>query len=137
MPSGNREGQSPEARQKNSAIGIGPILSEALQASAMLEQQGIELAIASMGSIKPLDHHFLQQCVAAGYSHWISLEEHHQTGGLGSALLEWLSEQQINTIALKRMGIGDHFVHQLGAQNYVRETEGLNAASIANMVKSL
>jgi transketolase len=118
-------------------LGIGPILSEALQASTMLEQQGIQLAIASMGSIKPLDHHFLQQCVAEGYSHWISLEEHHQTGGLGSALLEWLCDQQINTIALKRMGIDDHFVHQLGAQSYVRETEGLNAAAIANLVQSL
>ena len=90
-----------------------------------------------MGSIKPLDDCFLQQCVAEGYSHWISLEEHHQTGGLGSALLEWLSKQRINTIELTRMGIGDHFVHQLGAQNYVRETEGLNAAAIANLVQSL
>ena len=80
---------------------------------------------------------FLKQCVAAGYSHWISLEEHHQTGGLGSALLEWLSEQQINTIQLKRMGIADHFVHQLGAQHYVREAEGLNATAIANLVQSL
>ena len=118
-------------------LGIGPILSEALQASTMLEQQGIELAIASMGSLKPLDHQFLHQCVTAGYSHWISLEEHHQAGGLGSVLLEWLSEQQINSIQLKRMGIADHFVHQLGDQIYVRESEGLNASAIANLVQSL
>jgi transketolase len=118
-------------------LGIGPILSEAIQASSILEKQGIQLAIASMGSIKPLDNRFLKQCVAEGYSHWISLEEHHQTGGLGSALLEWLCEQNINTIQLKRMGIADHFVHQLGAQNYVRKTEGLNAAAIADQVQSL
>ena len=118
-------------------LGIGPILSEALQASTMLEQQDIQLAIASMGSIKPLDHQFLKQCVAEGYSHWISLEEHHQTGGLGSTLLEWLSEHQINTIQLKRMGIGDHFVHQLGGQNYVREAESLNADAIVDLVQSL
>jgi len=118
-------------------LGIGPILSEALEARSMLEQQGIELAIASMGSIKPLDHNFLGRCVSEGYKHWITLEEHHQTGGLGSALLEWLSEQQINTIQLKRMGITDHFVHQLGAQNYVRKTEGLNASAIADLVQSL
>ena len=118
-------------------LGIGPILSEALTASTMLEQEGIELAIASMGSIKPLDNHFLKRCITQGYSHWISLEEHHKTGGLGSALLEWLSEQQINNIALKRIGISDHFVHRLGAQNYVRKTEGLDAESIANTVRSL
>ena len=118
-------------------LGIGPILSEALRARTLLEHQGIQLAIASMGSVKPLDHHFLQQCVAEGYDHWISLEEHHKTGGLGSALLEWLSEQQINTIQLNRIGIEDHFVHQLGAQNYVRDVEGLNANGIANLVQSL
>ena len=75
--------------------------------------------------------------MAEVYSHWISLEEHRQAGGLGSALLEWLSEQQINTIQLKRMGIGDHFVHQLGNQTYVREIEKLNAPAIANLVKAL
>ena len=103
----------------------------------MLELQGIQLAIASMGSVKPLDDSFLKQCVADGYSHWISLEEHHQTGGLGSALLEWLSEQQINTIKLKRIGIADHFVHQLGSQNYVREIQNLNSNAIVNLVRSL
>ncbi len=118
-------------------LGIGPILSEALKARMMLEDQGIHLGVASVGSIKPLDHCFLQKCVAEGYSQWISLEEHHLTGGLGSALLEWLSEQQIKTIALKRMGIADHFVHQLGAQNFVRESEGLNANAIVNTVQSL
>ena len=118
-------------------IGVGPIISEALKASMILEQQGIQLAVASMGSVKPLDHNFLKLCVANNYSHWISLEEHHQTGGLGSALLEWLSEEQVNTVRLKRIGISDHFVHQLGPQNYVRETEGLNAASIVEQVQSL
>ena len=123
--------------QKILLLGIGPILSEALQASTMLKQQGIEMAVASMSSIKPLDHQFLKQRVAEGYSQWISLEEHHQKGGLGSALLEWLSEQQVNIVQLKRMGIVDHFVHQLGAQSYVREAEGLNAAGIVNLVQSL
>ena len=48
----------------------------------------------------------------------------------------FISEQPTNTITLKRMGIGDHFVHQLGAQNYVREAEGLNATAIANLVQA-
>ena len=36
-------------------LGIGPILSEALQASTMLEQQGIRLTIASLGSFQAVD----------------------------------------------------------------------------------
>lgn len=118
-------------------IGIGPVLSEALKASTILEQKGIQLAIASMGSIKPLDHKFLNQCKSEGYSHWISLEEHHKIGGLGSALLEWLSEQKIKSIQLERLGIEDHFVHKLGPQKYVRENEGISANAIIDLVQSL
>lgn len=118
-------------------LGIGPIISEALEARNILKRIGIDLGVASMGSIKPLDHQFLLKCVDENYSYWVSLEEHHQTGGLGSALLEWLSEQQIKDIQLKRMGVLDHFVHQLGNQSYVRENEGLNATAIYKLVKSL
>ena len=103
----------------------------------MLEQEGIQLAIASMGSIKPLDQTFLKECISEGYSNWISLEEHHQTGGLGSSLLEWLSEQKVNTIKLRRMGIADKFVHELGSQEYVRKAQRIDATAIASLVKSL
>lgn len=123
--------------QKILLLGVGPILSEALEARKMLKQKGIDLAIASMGSIKPLDQRFLKQCINEGYSHWISLEEHHRTGGLGSSLLEWLSEQQINTIQLKRMGITDKFVHKLGPQKYVRKEKQIDATAITNLVQSL
>ena len=118
-------------------LGIGPIISEALEARKMLITKGIEIGVASMGSVKPLDNKFLQQRIAENYSHWISLEEHYQTGGLGSALLEWLNEQGINRIELKRMGVKDHFVHQLGNQSYVRDAEGLNAYNISKLVQSI
>ena len=118
-------------------LGIGPIIAEALEARAILKKNGIELAIASMGSIKPLDHQFLHRCINEGYNHSISLEEHHQTGGLGTTLLEWLSEQKVKTVNLERMGIPDHFVHQLGDQNYVRKIEGINAIAITKLVQSL
>ena len=118
-------------------IGVGPILSEALAAQKGLMAKGIELAIASMGSIKPLDTKFLQSMVAANYEVWISLEEHHQSGGLGSALLEWLSENQVTSVQLKRMGISDHFIHKLGIQSYVRKAEGLNSQAIAKLVEAI
>ena len=123
--------------QKTLLLSIGPIISEALHAREILERCGIKPAIANMGSVKPLDEQFLQQCVAEEYTNWISIEEHHKCGGLGSALLEWLNEKRINRINLKRMGIDDHFVHKLGSQEYVRELEKLNAAAIVEEVKSL
>jgi len=118
-------------------LGIGPILEEAMKARDLLSQKGIKIGIASMGGVKPLDSKFLQSCVDGGYNKWISLEEHHRTGGLGSALLEWLNENQLNTIQLRRMGINDHFVHELGSQDFVREREGINAESITKLAETL
>ena len=118
-------------------VGVGPILSEAIKARSVLKKENIHLGIASMGGVKPIDYKFLKQCVAAGYNQWISLEEHHRNGGLGSAILEWLSEKNIKTVELKRLGIGDHFVHKLGTQEYVRDIEGVNEKAIINLVRSL
>ena len=75
--------------------------------------------------------------VEEGYSYWISLEEHHKIGGLGSALLEWLSDNNENKIKLKRLGVGDHFIHKLGGQEYVRDGEGINARYIVEHVKTI
>jgi transketolase len=116
---------------------MGPILSEALTARHFLKTLGIKMAVASIGSIKPLDQEFLMNCVVEGYEYWITLEEHHRTGGLGSTLLEWKSENDLDKIKIRRIGVGDHFIHQLGSQEYVREMEGLNANAIAKVVMSL
>ena len=118
-------------------LGIGPIIKEGLKAREELRQENIDLGVASMGSVKPLDVEFLKKCHAEGYKKWISLEEHHTIGGLGSALAEWLSENNYDNIQLIRMGIRDHFVHKLGSQQYVRAYEGLSTSSIVNLVKSL
>ena len=118
-------------------LGIGPIISEAIKAREILKTDGIELGIACMGSIKPLDNTFLKKMVEEGYSYWISLEEHHKIGGLGSALLEWLSDNKESNINLKRLGIGDHFIHKLGGQEYVRDGEGINARYIVEHVKTI
>ena len=90
-----------------------------------------------MGSVKPLDHRFLMECVDNGYSHLISLEEHHISGGLGTAILEWMNENKINSTRLVRLGIEDHFIHRLGNQDYVRGCEKIDSQGIANIVRSL
>tara|TARA_Y100001933_G_scaffold236651_1_gene258810 strand:+ start:696 stop:1613 length:918 start_codon:yes stop_codon:yes gene_type:complete len=118
-------------------IGVGPIISEGLRASKELEGKGIKIGVASMGSIKPLDEQFLKDRIDEGYTRWISLEEHHRIGGLGSALLEWIYDNAKNEIKIERMGIVDKFIHKLGTQDFVRRSEGLTADSIIKQVISL
>ena len=123
--------------QKILVIGIGPIISEALKARVELQRQGINIGIASMGSVKPIDSEFLQKCVDEGYNHWISLEEHNKIGGLGSALLEWLNDKRVREVELRRIGIEDHFIHQLGNQKIVRAEEKIDANAIIDIVRSI
>jgi len=111
-------------------VGVGPILGEALKAAENLSREGFSVAIANLGGVKPLDDAFLKT-MAERFPRWLSLEEHGVTGGVGSALLEWLSERDAHPIRLKRLGVPDAFLHELGNQSYVRQQLGLDADGLA------
>lgn len=115
-------------------VGVGPILGEALQAAEAAASTGISVAVASLGGVKPLDAAFLE-VIAQRFPHWLSLEEHGITGGLGSALLEWLAERDGSPIRLKRLGVPDAFLHELGNQAYTRRQLGLDAAGLAQTIR--
>jgi len=111
-------------------VGVGPILGDALQAAEAVAAEGLSVAVASLGGVKPLDTDFLE-AMAERFPRWLSLEEHGITGGLGSALLEWLAERDGPPIRLKRLGVPDAFLHELGNQGYTRRKLGLDAAGLA------
>ena len=115
-------------------VGVGPILGEALQAAEDLAPAGISVAVASLGSVKPLDELFLAS-MAERFPHWLSLEEHGITGGLGSALLEWLADRGRPAIRLRRLGVPDAFLHELGNQAYARSQLGLDAGGLAQTIR--
>lgn len=111
-------------------VGVGPILGEAIQAAGMVDAEGVSVAVASLGGVKPLDTAFLE-AMAQRFSRWVSLEEHGITGGLGSALLEWMAERDSPHIRLKRIGTPDAFLHELGNQSYTRRRLGIDVAGLA------
>ena len=94
-----------------------------------MASEGLSIAVASLGGVKPLDVAFW--VMAQRFPLWLSLEEHGITGGLGSALLEWLAEREGTPIRLKRLGVPDAFLHELGNQSYTRHRLGLDAAGLA------
>ena len=110
-------------------LGVGPILGEAVQAAEAVAAEGISVAVASLGGVKPLDAVFLE-AMSKRFPRWLSLEEHGITGGLGGALLEWLADRGGTQIRLKRLGVPDAFLHELGNQGYIRHRLGLDAAGL-------
>jgi transketolase len=116
-------------------VGVGPILREAVEAAETAAERGVSVAVASLGGVKPLDTYFLEE-MAKRFSLWFSLEEHSIVGGLGSALLEWSAEQARPLIRIKRLGVPDIFIHELGSQSFTRRRLGLDAGSLAQLILS-
>jgi transketolase len=114
-------------------MGVGPILGEALKAAEELAPTGISVAVASLGGVKPLDEPFLT-AMATRFHNWLSLEEHGVTGGLGSALLEWLGDRDGPGVRLRRIGVPDAFLHELGNQAYARQRLGLDFIGLAKTI---
>ena len=117
---------------------IGPIINEALNASVKLEKIGINVAVANIGSIRPLDTGFLNNMLKKKFKYWITLEEHGIVGGLGSTILEWASDSEnLNSIKLKRLAVKSDFIHKLGNQAYTRNILGLDCENIVRFIKKL
>ena len=114
---------------------IGPIVSESLKAAQILSSKyDIEIGIATMGSVRPLDINFLRQKIIEGYTRLITLEEHYDSGGLGSTVLEWLNKENIQNVNVSRMGIKTNFIHKLGSQQYVRAENGIDFEGIIRLI---
>ena len=118
-------------------IAIGPIVSEAIEASRILKQSGINIGVATMGSIRPLDEDFLKTMIQSNYKKWITLEEHGTFGGLGTTLVEWLFANNLKNIELKKCGIPDLFIHELGNQKFTRQKYAMDSAGIIELIKKL
>jgi len=117
-------------------VGVGPILSEAVQAAEAAAAEGVSVAVASLSGIKPLDTNFLES-MAKRFPLWLSLEEHGIIGGLGSTLLEWSVDRKDLVIHIKRLAVPDCFIHELGNQAYTRSRLGLDAAALVKDILKL
>ena len=119
-------------------LSVGPIINEALKAAELLKKDGIDLCVASMGGIVPLDIEFLSDMKSRNFSYWITLEEHGIIGGLGTSIIEWLSDSNnLNKIQLKRLGIPKIFINKLGNQEYIRSQFRLDCEGIKQQILEL
>lgn len=84
-------------------IACGVLVSEGLQAAAVLAAEGIEVRVVNMHTIKPIDEAAIIDAVQKTGA-LITAEEHQMNGGLGSAVAEVTAQQcpaPIEMIAVK------------------------------------
>jgi 1-deoxy-D-xylulose-5-phosphate synthase len=114
-------------------VGVGPLLYDALKAAAVLEREGISVAVANARFVKPLDTALLDG-IAARFKHIVTLEENTLIGGFGSAVVEYLSQQ--NTKAkIAMIGLRDEFIEH-GSPKELLELQGLTVTGIVEKVRA-
>ena len=116
-------------------LSIGHIGNNVARAVAKVkEASGAAIPHYDMIYLKPLDDALLAE--AAGKAHTlVTVEDGTITGGLGSAVAEWLEEHG-KPCRLVRLGISDRFIDQ-GTVAQQQQICGIDTESIAHTLQSL
>jgi 1-deoxy-D-xylulose-5-phosphate synthase len=109
-------------------VALGPCVAAAQAAARALEARGVSAAVADARFVKPLDAELLCE-LAASCGRLVTLEDHARSAGLGSAVLELLSER-VPDARVRRRGLPDRFVEH-GEVSEQWRAAGLDAASVA------
>ena len=109
----------------------GLMVTEALEAAKLLEEQGVHAAVINMHTIKPIDADCVME-YAKKCGKVVTVEEHSVIGGLGDAVADVLMGKV--SCQFKKIGIQDRF-GQSGKARAVLQEYGLTAPEIAKSIK--
>lgn len=111
-------------------IATGLMVYEAMLASDILKEHGINARVINMSTIKPLDNEMVLRA-ANECKYIVTVEEHSVIGGLGSAVCEYLSE--VKPTKVIKHGVHDVF-GQSGEGNEMLDKYNLRAKDIVDIV---
>lgn len=126
------EGKSRLVREGSDValLAFGRMAKYARQAADFLEQEGISARVVDMRWVKPLDKEAIKS--AALTKLVVTIEDGVISGGVGEAVLEVLSDEQLH-IPVLNLGIPDCFVDQ-GNVDLLFKDLGLDPQGIASSV---
>lgn len=115
-------------------VALGSMVEPSLEAAKALEEEGFSVGVINARFAKPLDRRLGEAAAATGKV--LVVEENVREGGLGGALLELLSDMEVNNVRVKRLGLPDRFVEH-GPVQVLREKCGLDTSGILKEARSL
>ena len=117
-------------------VTTGITLKLALDAAAALANDGIEVSVVHVPTIKPLDCETLAAEIAR-VAIVVTVEEHTIIGGLGSAVAEIIADQGFTPgKRFKRIGIPDVFPDRYGSQSSVMARYGITAEAVGTAIRA-
>ncbi len=108
---------------------VGQTVLPALKAAQELAPLGISAAVINARFVKPLDRELFGEWLGR-VPRLITVEDHAIAGGFGSAVLEFLADQGITGVEIKRLGVPDRFIPH-GTQDELRKICGFDKDAIA------
>ncbi len=111
-------------------VASGIMVASALKASEKLAEEGINVSVIDMFTIKPIDEALLHE-YADKTKFILTCDNHNIIGGLGSAVLEALESHPVK---VKRLGVKDRF-GQVGPQDFLEKEYELTPDDIVKAVK--
>lgn len=119
-------------------VACGSMVAESLKAADKLKND-YSIEVINMHTIKPLDHKaILESIIKTGAI--ISVEEHQESGGLGSSIAEFLSQPNLTglktQIPLKIMGVKNAF-GESGSVEQLYKKHKLTSEDIENEINLL
>jgi 1-deoxy-D-xylulose-5-phosphate synthase len=113
---------------------IGHIGNFAVDAADKLALEGIHVAHYDVRFVKPIDEEMLHE-VFSKYKKIITIEDGTIVGGMGSAVLEFMSQHNYSS-EIKMLGMPDKIVEH-GEQSELYTECGYDTPAIINAVKEL
>ena len=114
-------------------IAYGSLAAQALEAAALLENEGLSVAVIDARFCKPLDGAMLERVFAAGVP-VITVEDHSIVNGFGTAVVEHAHQHRFDARLVTRLGLPDRFIKHASRPEQLKEV-GLDPAGIVRSVR--
>jgi 1-deoxy-D-xylulose-5-phosphate synthase len=120
-------------------ITLGPIGNNVTEAIASLTSMTSTTSIPSIAHydlrfLKPLDEDLLHE-IGKKFSKIITIEDGVRNGGMGSAIMEWMSDHGYQPV-IRRLGLPDHFVEH-GKVSELQAIVGIDKESIKKEIENI
>jgi len=112
-------------------LALGARVHPAIKAAELLKTRGIDAGVADMRFLKPLDGELIRELSGAS-GHLVTVEDNALETGFGSAVLEYLNANSIQSNVL-RMGIPDRYIEQ-GRPDELYDDVGISSAKMSDSI---
>ena len=110
----------------------GVTVPEALKAQEILKENGINVRVVDIHTIKPIDKELIVKC-AKETKRIITIEDHNVIGGLGTAVCDVLAEEY--PVKVEKMGVPDCFGRSGKAEELLKYYKIDSTAIVSKIMK--